>query len=45
LIKDLRKTKKDKANKKGKEATSLSPEDVKKVDDAHSNSDTVKKNK
>jgi len=43
--KRFKKDKKDKADKKGKEATSLSPEDVKKVDDAHSNSDTVKKNK
>lgn len=41
----FKKDKKDKAEKKGKEATTLSPEDVKKVDDAHSNSDTVKKNK
>lgn len=43
--KRFKKDKKDKAEKKGKEATLLSPEDVKKVDDAHSNSDTVKKNK
>ena len=43
--KRFKKDKKDKAEKKGKEATTLSPEDVKKVDDAHSNSDTVKKNK
>ena len=43
--KRFKKTKKDKAEKKGKEATTLSPEDVKKVDDAYSNSDTVKKNK
>ena len=37
--------KKKKAEIKSKEATSLSPEDVKKVDDAHSNSETVKRNK
>lgn len=43
--KRFKKEKKDKAEKKGKEATTLSPEDIKKVDDAHSNSDTVKKNK
>jgi hypothetical protein len=43
--KRFKKDKKDKAEKKGKEATTLSPEDIKKVDDAHSNSDTVKKNK
>jgi hypothetical protein len=43
--KRFKKDKKDKAEKKGKEATTLTPEDVKKVDDAHSNSDTVKKNK
>jgi hypothetical protein len=43
--KRFKKDKKDKAEKKGKEATTLSPEEIKKVDDAHSNSDTVKKNK
>jgi len=43
--KRFKKDNKDKAEKKGKEATTLSPEDIKKVDDAHSNSDTVKKNK
>ena len=43
--KRFKKDKKDIAEKKGKEATTLSPEDIKKVDDAHSNSDTVKKNK
>jgi hypothetical protein len=37
--------KKKKAEIKSKEATSLSPENVKKVDDAHSNSETVKRNK
>lgn len=37
--------KKDKAVEKGKEATTLSPEDIKKVDDVHRNSGTVKKNK
>ena len=40
-----KKNKKEKAEKKGEDATTLSPEDIKKVDDAHSNSDTVKKNK
>ena len=43
--KRFKKDKKDKAEKKVKEANSLSPEDVKRVDDAHSNSNTVKKNK
>ena len=42
--KRFKKDKKDKAEQKSKEATTLSAEDVKKVDDAHSNSDTVKKN-
>jgi len=43
--KRFKKNKKEKAEKKGEDATTLSPEEVKKVDDAHSNSDTVKKNK
>jgi hypothetical protein len=43
--KRFKKNKKEKAEKKGEDATTLSPEDIKKVDDAHSNSDTVKKNK
>ena len=43
--KRFKKKKKEKAEKKGADATTLSPEEVKKVDDAHSNSDTVKKNK
>ena len=43
--KRFKKDKKNKAEKKSKEATTLSPEEIKKVDDAHSNSDTVKKNK
>ena len=41
----FKKNKSEGAEIKSKEATSLSPEDVKKVDDAHSNSETVKRNK
>jgi hypothetical protein len=39
----FKKNKKEEAEIKSKEATSLSPEDVKKVHDAHSNSETVKR--